>query len=151
MSINKNVKSNVKNNVKNKSNVKGFLLCDIKKKLLIAVNSMDDIRKIMLFNNKIAKIVLEETIAENWIELKKMIKQIYNIIPYLKKAVIWNIEDMQNFIVFFENNLKFSEISPCNFAIFLEELLKKKQTEQDINFFKYILSNDTICKRVFRT
>jgi hypothetical protein len=58
---------------------------------------------------------------------------------------------MQNFIVFFENNLKFSEISPCNFAIFLEELLKKKQTEQDINFFKYILSNDTICKRVFRT
>ena len=148
MSINKNVKN--KSNIKNKSNVKGFLLCDIKEKLLIAVNSMDDIRKIMLFNNKIAKIVLEETIAENWIELKKMIKQIYNIIPYLKKAVIWNIEDMRNFIIFFENNLKVSEISPCNFAIFLEELLKKKQTEQDINFFKYILLNDTICKRVFR-
>jgi hypothetical protein len=112
---------------------------------------MEDIRKIMLLDNKIARIVLEETIAVNWVKLKKMIKQLINIIPYLKTAVIWNIDDMQNLIIYFENNLTVSELSPCNFAHFLEELLKRKQTKKDINFFKYMLSDDTICKRVFRT
>jgi hypothetical protein len=130
---------------------RGFLICNIKEKFLKALYFIEYIQKIMLSNNRVARIVLEESIAVYWVELKKTIKQIINIIPYLKTAVIWNIEDMQNLIIYFENNLTDLELSPCNFAIFLEELAKKKQTKYDIKFLKYILSDDIICKKVFRT
>ena len=128
-----------------------YFFCDLKEIFLNALNSLENIQKIILLNNNIVKIVLEETIAENWIQIKKMIKQIILIIPSLKKAVIWNIEDIKILIVHVENKLSNRVNTPCNFVSFLEELLKKKQTKQNIYFLKYILSDDTRCKRVFRT
>lgn len=125
-------------------------ICSSREKMLGGLNDLEDIRKIMVLNNKVAKIVLEETIAVKWPEIKKMIKQIKVILPTLKNTVIWNIPHMKNLIIFTEDNLHHRYISPCMFSDFLERMLQREDIGKNIRFLKYVLKDNVQCQRVFR-
>ena len=122
-------------------------MCD--KKMLQALESLEDIQKLMSKNNKIARIILEETIAEHWIKLKEMIYTVMEMIPSFKQMVVWKIDEIKNLIIYIEKNLILSKLGPCYFANFLEEFLIRKQTKDDILFLKYIVS-EKVCNRVFK-
>ena len=121
--------------------------CDSKKKIINSLNALEDLR--IISNNRIAKTIIEETIIIKWDEIKNMIIQLNNMIPLLKKTLIWNIKELKDLIIFIENNLNFSNISPCNFSDFMQILLKRKQTEKNIRFLKYIINDNVKCKEMF--
>ena len=118
-------------------------------KIINSLNALEDLRKIMVSNNRIARIVIEETIIIKWDDIKNMIIQLNNMLPFIKTTLIWNIKELKDLILFIENNLNFSNISPCNFSDFIEILLKRKQIEKNIRFLKYIINDNVKCKEVF--
>jgi hypothetical protein len=104
----------------------------------------------MILNNKVSRIVLEETIAVKWTEVKKMIKQIKVILPTLKDTIVWNIPHIKNLIIFSEDNLDHKNIGPCMFSDFLERMLQREDMEKNIRFLKYVLNDNVQCQRVFK-
>ena len=125
-------------------------ICYSKDKILDGLKALEDIRKITNLDNKVARIVLEETIVVKWIEIKKAIKQLKLMLPSIKNTLIWNIPHMKNLIEFTENNLNQSTISPCMFSDFLEKLLQRRDMAKNIRFLKYVLNDNMRCKRVFK-
>jgi len=124
-------------------------ICFSKNKILDGLKALDDIRKIMILNNKVARIVLEETIAVKWNEIKKSIKQLKIMLPLFKNTLVWNIPHMKNLIVYTEDNLNQQHISPCMFSDFLEKMLQRKDMAKNIRFLTYVLNDNIRCQRVF--
>jgi hypothetical protein len=131
---------------KNNNNI---LFCDSKTKIINSLNALEDLRKIMVSDNRVARIVIEETIVIKWEDIKKMVVKLDEILPSLKTTLVWNIKELKDLILFFQNNLTFVNVSPCNFSDFMEILLKRKQTEKNIRFLKYIVNDNVKCKQVF--
>lgn len=123
--------------------------CDSKTKIINSLDALEELRKIMVSDNRIARTVIEETIVIKWNDIKNMIVKLNKMLPSLKTTLVWNIKELKDLIIFVENNLNFSNISPCNFSDFMEMLLKRKQTEKNIRFFKYIINDNVKCKQVF--
>jgi hypothetical protein len=131
---------------KNNNNIS---FCDSKTKIINSLNALEDLRKIMVSDNRIAKIVIEETIVIKWEDIKKIIVKLDEILPSLKTTLVWNIKELKDLILFIQNNLNFVNVSPCNFLDFMELLLKRKQIEKNIRFLKYIVNDNVKCKQVF--
>jgi len=124
-------------------------ICFSKNKILNGLKALDDIRKIMILNNKVARIVLEETISVKWNEIKKSIKQLKQMLPSFKNTLVWNIPHMKNLIVYAEDSLNQQHISPCMFSDFLEKMLQRKDMAKNIRFLTYVLNDNIRCQRVF--
>ena len=124
-------------------------ICDLKDKLIIALNELENMKKMTDTNNHLIRIILEETIALQWPDIKKMIPQLKRIIADTKKTTIFNIPEIRDLLLFTEKFFE-SRIGPCKFTTFLQELLSRKDIIKNIRFFKWVLSDDSICNRAFR-
>lgn len=125
--------------------------CQNKIKIIEGLNALENIRNIITLNNKIARIILEETVAVKWLEIKKANKYLKEILPLLKNTLLWNIPRMKDLIIFMENNFDKKIIhSPCNYVNFLEKLLHREDIDKNIRFLKYVISDENRCQRVFR-
>lgn len=125
-------------------------ICSYKNTIFNILTAMEDMKKIVDSRNKIARIVLEETVAVNWTQIKKMVKQLESFLPNLQNTVLWNVTSMQDLIVFTESKLRNSKKSPCEFVDFVEELLRQENIERNIRFLKYVTKDNIRCQRVFR-
>lgn len=125
-------------------------ICSYKNTIINVLTAMEEMKKIVYSSNKIARIVIEETVAVNWKQIKKMIKKIESLLPNLQNTVLWNVTSMQDLIVFIESKLKNSKKSPCEFVDFMEELLRQENIEKNIRFLKYVTKDNTRCQKVFR-
>ena len=136
----------------NQDTTTGFVstsVCFSKNKILDGLKALEDIRKIIVLNNKVARIVIEETIVVKWQDIKKSINKLKLILPLMKNTVIWNIHHMKNLIEFAENNLNQQTISPCVFSDFLEKMLHRRDMAKNIRFLTYVLNDNVRCQRVF--
>jgi hypothetical protein len=135
--------------IKMSTNNNNISFCDSKTKIINSLNALEDLRKIMISDNRIARTVIEETIVIKHGDIKKMIVKLDKMLPYLKTTLVWNIKELKDLIIFVENNLNFVNISPGGFSEFMEILLKRKQTEKNIRFLKYIINDNVKCKQIF--
>ena len=137
-------------NTKNMSN-NTLTICQYKNKILEGLIALENLKKIIVLNNKLARIILEETVAIKWKEIKKSNKEAEKMIPLLKKTLLWNIPHMKDFIIFVENNFDKKTVhSPCSYVDFLEKMLHRENISKNIRFLKYVLDDNIRCKRVFR-
>lgn len=124
-------------------------ICNNKIKITEALNSLYEIKQITDSGNKIARIILEETIAVNWLKIKGAIKMIKELLPVSKKTILWKIPRTKKLIRFIEQNLDETKKSPCKFVDFMEKIINQDDFDENIQFFKYLVNDDLQCKRVF--
>ncbi len=67
---------------KNNNNIS---FCDYKTNIINSLNALEDLRKIIVSDNRIARIVIEETIVIKWEDIKKMVVKLDEILPSLKQ------------------------------------------------------------------
>ena len=101
-------------------------ICSNREKILNSLSVVENMKKIVDLNNDVARIVLEETIAVNWKQVKYIIKNLKLLLPTIQNTVLWNIPQMQDLVVFTESTLRGSDKSPCQFADFLEKVLHQE-------------------------
>ena len=127
-----------------------MLPCQYKTKVIEGLNALENIKKIITLNNKISRIILEETVAVKWLEIKKANKYLKEMLPLLKNTLFWNIPSMKELIIFIENNFnKQIQNSPCKYVDFLEKLLHQENIDKNIRFLKYVINDNNRCQRVF--
>jgi hypothetical protein len=99
-------------------------------------------------NNKMGRIILEETVIVLWDKIKKNINKISYINKCLERTLFWKINRTKKLAEFIEDNIK-PNIGPCDFSDFLEKLINRDNIEDDIKFLKWILESPSRCSRVF--
>ena len=65
-------------------------LCKKKDKIINGINSLEYLRQIVITKNKLADIILEETVAEHWVKIKESVLKFMNLLPFLKKNITNN-------------------------------------------------------------
>lgn len=130
---------------------KNLTICDYRNKILNGLDALENLRQIVITKNKLARIILEETVYVYWNDIKKSNKVIQKILPTLQNTLIWNISYIKDLVNLIQNNFNIKILqSPCSYVDFLELLLHKDSIKEDIEFLKHVFSDNTRCSRVFR-
>ena len=93
-----------------------------------------------LFLNSEERIILEETVAEFWGEIKPQLRQVLRILPLLESSLLWQIPRIRRLIKLFEVRVgpRKVRIGPCQFVEFLCELRTIPGIDRDIRFLIWI-------------
>lgn len=130
---------------------KNLTICDYRNKILNGLDALENLREIIITKNKLARIILEETVSVYWTDIKKSNKVIKKIIPTLQNTLFWKISYIKDLVTLIQNNFNIKILkSPCSYVDFLELLLHKNNIKEDIEFLKYVFSDNNRCSRVFR-
>lgn len=120
---------------------------DIIEKIFVLIDMREEMRGNET-NRKIARIILEETIAIYWEELKKSIARMKLIDRCLRDTMFWKIDRLRELALYMGKNLR-GDMGPCDLTTFLENFLDRENTRKDLLFLRWILSSPSRCNQVF--
>ena len=96
------------------------------------------------------RIIIEETVALQWKDIKPIIKKLRYLITCVRNMVIGKVPRIQELIYFIDKWLDKKDIGPCYFSDFLQQLFQRDDLEKDIRFVKWIIESPSRCYRAFK-
>ena len=124
-----------------------------RKKLLKNIEYLDILNKLHQENSELFNITMKETIKTHKKTILKTFRKFVELIPVIKKKVIYKIKDTARLIHYMEGNFTYillNKNKTKNIFLFFKKFFKLKETDENIKFLLYILKSKNNCKRVFK-